>query len=153
MRTLLVSILLVLSSSALADESIFPSKEQLKAAEQLSPGAMSRENRSFLKGKMKHHNKDAKDLAIAVATVNLAEVQRLAQSLANAPRLDRAAGAASQLPDRFFELQDELKTTSQKLADAARATDANAVLGQYKLLVTTCMNCHLSFKAQVEGQK
>ncbi|MFO0593891.1 MAG: hypothetical protein U0228_01265 [Myxococcaceae bacterium] len=150
MRTALLT-LLTLAAPALAQESIFPTKSEKDAAKQLEPEVLSNENKAFLKGKMKNHIKDMKDLSIAVATVKLKEVERLAQGIANAPRLDRNMGEASKLPTRFFDLQDELKKKAQTLADAGKANDMNASLAGYQDLISTCVMCHATFKAQIEG--
>lgn len=152
MRTLLLTALLF-AVPVLADESIFPSKEQQKAARQLEADTLSDANKAFLKGKMKHHNKDMKELSIAVATLKASEVQRLAQGVANAPRLDPNMGESSQLPKRFFELQEELKKNANALVEAGKANDMNAMLGEYQKLVTTCASCHATFRAQIADKK
>lgn len=148
MRTFFLTILIAVP--ALAQNSIFPDKATRDAAKQLEPAELSAESRIFLKGKMKLHIKDMRDLSIAVAVINMAEVQRLAQGVANAPRLDRNMGPASLLPERFFDLQDELKKNAQTLSDAGKANDAQASLAAYQQLVSTCVTCHATFKAQVQ---
>lgn len=154
MRTpLLATLVAVLALPAVAEESIFPSKATVKAAKQLEPHELSAENKTFLKGKMKNHIKDMKELSIAVAILKASEVQRLAQGIANAPRLDKSLGPASQLPDRFFELQDELKKNAQAVSDAGKANDMNAMLSTYQELIGTCVTCHASFRTQVMQQK
>lgn len=141
--------LVVVSLPAVAEEAV-PPVEIGRAPKQLEAETLTEASRAFLKTKMKNHGKDMKELSIAVAIMKMSEVQRLAQSVANAPRLDPAVGPAAQLPTRFFELQNELKKNAQALSDAGKANDASAVLNEYKALITTCTTCHLSFKAQVE---
>jgi hypothetical protein len=127
MRTpLLATLVAALALPAFAQESIFPNKATVKAAKQLEPETLSTESKAFLKGKMKSHIKDMKDLSIAVAILKAAEVQRLAQGIANAPRLDKSMGESSKLPDRFFELQDELKKNAQAVSDAGKAACVSA---------------------------
>jgi hypothetical protein len=154
MRTpLLATLVAALALPAFAQESIFPNKATVKAAKQLEPETLSTESKAFLKGKMKSHIKDMKDLSIAVAILKAAEVQRLAQGIANAPRLDKSMGESSKLPDRFFELQDELKKNAQAVSDAGKANDTNAMLSTYQELIGTCVSCHASFRLQVMQQK
>lgn len=148
MRTLLI--LAVFAAPAFAQGSIFPDEATKKAARLLEPGAISEENREFLRTRMKDHSKEMKDLSVSVATVKLADVQRLAQAMANEPRLDRAVGPAAKLPSRFFELQDLLRKTSQELAEAAKANDMNGTSLKYHQVVELCVACHASFKAQVQ---
>ncbi|MFZ5443473.1 MAG: cytochrome c [Myxococcota bacterium] len=149
MRTLIL--LAVFAAPAFAQGSIFPDEATKKAARLLEPGSVSEENRAFLRTKMKDHSKEMKELSVAVATVKLSDAQRLAQAMANEPRLDRSSGAATKLPARFFELQELLRKTSQELADAAKANDLAATSTKYHQVVELCVSCHGSFKAQVQA--
>lgn len=149
MNTRLMVALVVLSLPAVAEDGT-PAVEIGKIPRQLEAETLSDASRVFLKTKMKNHVKDMKELSIAVAIMKMTEVQRLAQGVANAPRLDPTVGPAAQLPPRFFELQNELKKNAQAVSDAGKANDANGVLSHYQALIATCTTCHLSFKAQVE---
>lgn len=143
MRALLL--IAALAAPAFAQGSIFPDKNLKKAARQLEASTISEDGRALLKQKMKSHAKEAEKLSVAVATVRLAEVQRLAQDIALEPRLDPAAGAAVKLPPRFFELQDELRKRSEALSEAARANELSGTLEKYGQLVETCTACHAAF--------
>ena len=145
MRTLL-ALLLVVAASAFAQGSIFPDESTKKAAKQLEPENVSAESRVFLKTKMKNHGKEMKDLSIAVATVKLSQVAKLAQDIANQPRLDSSTGPAAKLPPRFFELQEELKTNAQALADAAKADQMSGTEEKFAQVMNSCMSCHAAFK-------
>ena len=90
---------------------------------------------------------------MAVATVRLGEVQRLAQDIANEARLDPSVGGAAKLPPRFFELQEEGKKKAQALSDAAKANEMSGTLENYSAVIENCMACHAAFKAQVQGKK
>lgn len=147
MRSLLF--IAVLAVPAFAQGSIFPDQATKDAAAKFAPENVSEASRTFLKSKMKNHIKDMKDLSIAVATIKASEVQRLAQGIANTARLDKTTAAANSLPPRFFELQDELKKNAQALADAGKANTMDGMLTGYQSLVSTCMQCHAAFKAQV----
>lgn len=145
MRTFLV--LVALAAPAFAQGSIFPDKSTKKAARQLEPGTVSEESRAFLKARMKHHSREIQELSVAVATLRLAEVQRLAQEVANQPRLDAVAGPAAKLPPRFFELQDDLRKNAQALSDAAKGNNEPSVIHEkYSAVVENCMACHSAFK-------
>jgi hypothetical protein len=147
MRSLLLVTLLAVP--AFAQGSIFPDQATKDAARKFDPENVSEASRAFLKSKMKSHIKDMKELSIAVATIQAAEVQRLAQGIANQPRLDKNTAQANQLPPRFFELQDELKKNAQALSDAGKANSMDGMLNGYQNMVSTCMQCHAAFKAQV----
>jgi hypothetical protein len=151
MRTLFL--LALVAVPALAQNSIYPDESSKKAARQLEPESLSAESKAFLKGKMKSHIKDMRDLSIAVALVNLSEVQRLAQGIANAPRLDSAMGPASQLPSLFFDMQNQLRKTAQELSDAGKAGDMNGSIEKYQSLIAQCAACHATFKAQLASIK
>lgn len=148
MRTLLL--VAALAAPAFAQGSIFPDKNLKKAARHLEASAISEDARALLKLKMKNHAKEAEKLAIAVATVRLAEVARIALDISLEPRLDPAAGAAAKLPPRFFELQDELKKRASALSAAAKANEMSGTLEKYGQLMENCMACHAAFSAQLE---
>ena len=152
MRTILL-LAALLAAPAFAQGSIFPDKNTRKAAKQLEAATISEEVRTFLKLKMKDHARQMQDLSIAVAVVNLGGVQRLAQDIANQPRLDPSTGAAAKLPARFFELQDELRKRAQALSDTGKANEMSGSLEKFGQVVETCMSCHAAFKAQVMGTK
>lgn len=145
MRTLLV-LIAALAAPAFAQGSIFPDKNTQKVIKQLEPANVSEEARAFLKTKMKNHGKELQGLSIAVATVKLPEVQRLAQDIANQPRLDPSVGPAMKMPPRFFELQEELRRNAQALADAARDNQMSGSLEKYSTMIETCMACHAAFR-------
>lgn len=151
MRTGFLFGLMVLASPVFGQGSIFPDKAAKEAVKQIDPETVSSESRAFLKMKMKNHVKDMKDLSVAVATIKLADVERLAQGIANQPRLDPTAGPANHLPPQFFELQNLLKKTAQELADAGKANDMHASLEKYRELVGQCVSCHAVFRAQVQS--
>lgn len=145
MRTLLV-VACLCAGPALAQSSIFPSEAERANARQLAPEKVSAEARALLRSKMKSHNRELRDLSMAVVTLQFAEAARLAQLVANQPRLDRSAGPAAQLPPRFFELQDELKVNAQSLADTAKQGALEPTEAAYQKVVGTCVSCHAVFK-------
>lgn len=144
MRTLILLSALV-SQAALAQSSIFPTKEELDVARKLDPAAVTVEAKRFLKSKMKGHAKDMKDLTVAVSTVNYAAAARAAQLVANQPRLDPAVGPAASLPQGFFAMQDLLKRSAQGLADSAKEENLDQMVEQYQYVVVVCAACHVAF--------
>ena len=144
MRTFLL--LVALAVPAFAQGSIFPDKNQKNAARQLEANNITEDVRAFLKLKMKAHARAMKELSVAVATVRLGEVARLAQDIANEGRLDPAVGPAAKLPPRYFELQEEGKKKAQALADTAKADEMTSTLEKYGQVVENCMACHAAFK-------
>lgn len=144
MRTILLVSLA--AAPVFAQSSIFPDANTKKAARQLELANVSEESRAFIKSKMKNHGKELRELSIAVATVRLNDVQRLAQGMANEPRLDSSSGPAMKLPPRFFELQDELRKNAQALADSAKEKELSATEQNFSQVIGNCMACHAAFR-------
>ena len=97
MRTINLVVLL-LAAPAFAQGSIFPDKNQKLVARQLEASAITEDVRAFLKLKMKAHAKEMKGLSVAVATVRLGEVQRLAQEDRKSTRLNSSHVVTSRMP-------------------------------------------------------
>ncbi len=135
----------LLSSAALAQGSVFPSKAEKKAARLLTPESVSAESRAFLKNQMKTHAKEMRDLGVATATLKYDLVRKLAQGVAADPRLDPSVGPAAKLPPGFFALQDHLRKKAQAVADVAEKKDPDGLADAYSDLVVTCMACHWAF--------
>ncbi|MCA2981032.1 MAG: hypothetical protein INH37_22400, partial [Myxococcaceae bacterium] len=131
MRRLVAVVVVLVSLAARAQESVFPTKEEREMARMLEPQQMSADVKAFLRGKMKAHNKDMKDLVLAVATLKYEECKRAAQGIASAPRLDAAAGQALELPEAFFALQDGLRKQATAVVAACEAKKADELLGAY----------------------
>lgn len=138
---------------AFAEDSVFPSKQELKMARMLEPQNVSAEAKSFLKSKMKAHSKDMRDLVLAVATLKYDEAKKFAQGISNAPRLDKTAGAAVQLPDAYFVLQDALKKHAGEVVIASEAKKADDLNLAFTSMMGTCMSCHNAFLVPLRGAK
>lgn len=145
MRRLAAVLLSVSASAALAQESVFPSKDEREMIRMLEPQQMSADVKAFIKGKMKAHNKDMKDLVLAVATLKYDDCRRYAQGIANAPRLDKASGQSLELPEAFFSLQDGLRKQATALVAACEAKKPDELLSAYNQMMGTCMSCHNAF--------
>ncbi|MCC6336285.1 MAG: hypothetical protein IT380_20150 [Myxococcales bacterium] len=137
---------IALGGTAFAQGSIFPSKQDRQLAKHLSPDEVSQANRKFLKGKMKAHGKDLKELSMAVATLDYARAAKYAQGIANQARLDPATAGADKLG--YFALQDNLKKLATELVTIANEKDDQELVTAYAHLVQTCASCHHGFVAQ-----
>lgn len=148
-----VTLAVTLAPSARAQGNIFPSKQERALARHLDPAAVSTEARAFLKGKMKAHGKDLRELSMAVATLNYVEAKRFAQGIANQPRLDPKTPGANALPADYFALQENLKTLAGELVTIAEQADDQELVTAYAHLVQTCASCHHAFVAQKAAAK
>lgn len=152
MRSIFVLAALV-AVNAFAEDSVFPSKQELQMARMLEPQTVSGEARAFLKSKMKAHSKDMRDLVLAVATLKYDEAKRFAQGISNAPRLDKSAGATVALPDSFFSLQDGLKKHATEVVAACEAKKPAELNQAFTSMMGTCMSCHNAFLVPMRGEK
>ena len=103
--------------------------------------------RSVLKQRMERHGRDMGDLMWAVLLLDYDTTQKLARQVSTEPLLARPlSGDASELnallPERFFTLQDELKTHAAALARVAPRHDPEAMAEAYGRLARTCVACH-----------
>ncbi|HEX2573149.1 MAG TPA: cytochrome c [Polyangia bacterium] len=106
--------------------------------------------RSILKKRMERHGRDMGELMWAVLLLDYDTTQKLAQQVATEPLLARPlAGDASELnsllPERFFTLQDELKSNAATLARVAPQRDPEAMADAYGRLAHTCVACHQTY--------
>ena len=143
----------VTSVTALAQPgSVFPSKEEKEMARLLEPQTVSSDVKSFLKGKMKSHNKDMRDLVLAIATLKYDEAKRLSQSIATAPRLDKASGASVDLPPAYFTLQDTLKKQAEAISTACDAKNPEDLAATFSAMMRTCVSCHNAYLVPIRDK-
>ncbi|MBL8919871.1 MAG: cytochrome c [Myxococcaceae bacterium] len=136
----------VIACSALAQPgSVFPSKDEKEMARLLEPQNVSSEVKSFLKSKMKSHNKDMRDLVLAIATLRYEDSKKFAQGIAVAPRLDKAAGASVELPPAYFTLQDALRKQAEAISAACDAKNPEDLAATFSTMMRTCVSCHNAF--------
>lgn len=114
-------------------------------AKVLQEQAMSSEVRAFLKSKMRTHNKDMRDLVMAVSTLRFDEAKKWAQGIANAPRLDPSQHTKLELSPAFYALQDLLKKQATSVAQACDAADSDALAASFNQMMNTCIGCHKAF--------
>jgi cytochrome c556 len=146
---LFVAIIIFTSLAAVAQESVFPSKEEKKMARILEPQEVNAEVKAFLKLKMKAHNKDMRDLVLAVATLKYDEAKRYAQGIANSPRL-----ADERTPAPAFKIiQDELRKNATDLVTACDKKNPDDLATAFDAMMTTCISCHNAYLVPMRDQK
>ena len=120
-------------------------KKSLEAPSYLSPLA-----RQLLKQRMKRHGQDMLSLVQSVLFLDRESTQRLASEVAREPRLTRPiAGGADDvnaaLPERFFVLQDELRSRALDLQTAAQNPDDAQLALRLGEMTQTCVSCHSTY--------
>lgn len=138
---LLAVVLTVTAVCAAAQESVFPSKQERAMAKLLEPQAVNAEAKAFIKKKMKAHNKDMRDLVLAVATLKYDEARRYAQGIANSPRLAEEATPAP----AFKTLQDTLRADASAIVAACEKKDPDELKAAFSSTMATCMSCHNAY--------
>lgn len=157
MRPLLLA-LIVLSTPVLAADpkakpvAAAPKKAGVPAAKKTlgAPSYLSAIARQLLTQRMVRHGRDMLALVEAVLLLDRETTQRLAAEIAAEPRLTRPiAGGADDvnaaLPERFFVLQDELKSRAADLAEAARSSDDTKLAARLGEVTQTCVSCHSTY--------
>ena len=86
-------------------------------------------------------------LVTAVTRLQYADIAVLAERITEEPRLSRPVPGGEEdvnavVPERFFQLQDEVRVLSAQLARAAEAKDDRALGQAFGRLATACVSCH-----------
>jgi hypothetical protein len=137
-----------------------PPQQQQPVALAVSPGPSHLEPkqplpplaRSFVKGRMANHARNMTDLIAAIMSLDYAAIDRGARGIAAGGDLARpltgdASELNAQLPERFFDYQDDLRKNALTLAEAAQRADARGVADAYGHLSESCVNCHAAYRA------
>ena len=146
MRNALLT-LLIARRPALAQKSIFPTKSEKDAAKAARARSARNENKAFLKGKMKNHIKDMKDLSIAAAdreaqgsrAAGPGHRQRAAPRSQHGRGLE-AAHAVLRPPGRA---QEEGADAGRRWQGQRHETPASPATRD---LISTCVMCHATFQ-------
>jgi Cytochrome C' len=106
--------------------------------------------RMLLKKRMARHGHEMTDLVLAVALLKHETARAIAHGLATEPRLVRPIAGGEDdlnaaLPERFFVLQDELKSRAQALEEASKAGDDVALAAAFGRLTEVCVGCHSAY--------
>jgi hypothetical protein len=126
------TVVLVAPARKIAPEPHLPVAERLPDAE-----------RSTLRTQMRAHTRAALPLLSTVTMLDWSGAATLTDELLTEPPVPRGAGdGRAQLPERFFELQDELRQQLQAINGAAKARDANALAEAFAAISRTCVRCH-----------
>lgn len=153
MRSLFLA-LIVLATPVLAADQAGKAPAGKKAAAPKTglgtPSYLSQIARQLLTQRMLRHGRDTLNLVQSVLFLDRETTQRLAAEIAAEPRLTRPiAGGADDvnaaLPERFFVLQDELKSRALDLAEAARSPDNEKLAKRLGELTQTCVSCHSAY--------
>lgn len=115
-----------------------------------APGYLGPLARGLLKRRMARHGRDMLALTQAVIFLDRETTQRLATGISDEPRLTRPiAGGADDLntalPERFFVLQDELRSRAKALVEVARTKDDASLAARFGELTQTCVSCHSTY--------
>lgn len=157
MRPLLIALIVLSTPVLAADPKVKPVAAEVKKGAVTAPrktlGApsyLSALARQLLTQRMLRHGRDMLALVQSVLLLDRETTQRLAAEIAAEPRLTRPiAGGADDLnaalPERFFVLQDELKSRAADLAEAARSADDTKLAARLGEVTQTCVSCHSTY--------
>jgi cytochrome c556 len=126
---------------------VSPTPSHLEPKQPLPPLA-----RSFLKSRMANHARSMTDLVTAIMVLDYAAIHSGARAIAEDVDLARplttdASELNAQLPERFFDYQDDLRKNARALAGAADRLDALGVADAYGRLSESCVRCHAAYRA------
>jgi hypothetical protein len=119
--------------------SIHPGPE-LAVPERIAPAA-----RAVIRSKMHRHAEQLSDLVSRVAVLDYDGVARGAGAIFDEPALARPLTGDELnglLPERFFVLQDALRTHARQVVDAAARRDSVRLADAFGELTKTCVSCH-----------
>jgi hypothetical protein len=142
-------VLVLLVPAATVAQDVFPTKKEREIASLLDAEHVTARTRALLRGKMKSHGGDMRDLTVAVALLRYDAAKQIAQRIANQPRVDRSAEGSKpdgvDLTPAFFAFQDALKKNATELAETADRKDHRALSASMAKTIDTCMSCHALF--------
>ncbi len=103
--------------------------------------------RAILHQRMLRHDAQAQALSSSVVTLDYARAAELADAIRGDASLARPTGEDATLlnarvPAGFFDMQDELRRQTERVAEAARARDAEALSAAWADTTRTCVRCH-----------
>ena len=123
-------------------------REELATPPTLPPAA-----RQVLRTKMVRHDEQMRALLSRVVLLDDDGVARAAGEIFDEPALARPVGGDELnglLPERFFVLQDELKTRARRLVIASQKRDHAAIADEFGALARGCVTCLQVF---LEGER
>jgi hypothetical protein len=117
--------------------------EQLPASTSIPPAAIQ-----AVKSKMGRHEAQMKALVSRVVLLDDDGVARVAGEIFDEPALARPVAGDELnglLPERFFELQDDLRARARRLVIAAGRHDHDAMADELAGVTKSCVSCHQVF--------
>lgn len=108
---------------------------------------LPREARDILRSRMERHAVAMDQLMWASVVLDYDSIRSAAEDIAKSPPIARPGSGPQNplnalLPERYFQLQDELYTQTDNLMRAATAHDDMAIADAFSELSGTCMSCH-----------
>ncbi len=113
---------------------------ELGTPERIPPAA-----RAVIASKMRRHAQQLPVLLSEVVVLDYDGVARTAGELFDEPQIARPVTGDELnglLPERFFVLQDALRTEARQVVAAAAQRDAPRLAGAFSGLTETCVSCH-----------
>jgi len=117
-----------------------PRGPELAAPEHIPPAA-----RAVIASKMRRHAQQLPVLVSEVAVLDYDGVARTAGEIFDEPQIARPLTGDELnglLPERFFVLQDALRSAARQVVDAAARRDSARLAGAFSALTGTCVACH-----------
>jgi hypothetical protein len=158
LSTLLASGVACSTSTAATKAPVAPASAGARPQPKLHPPDwLPVQAREMLAARMQRHGEEMMYLTAMVLTVNYEGAAHLAQHIAEEPRIPRPSsgeqGTISQLlPERFFQLQDELNQRAVTMASAAREQQEGKMIEAYSRLTETCVSCHVLYMRDDERE-
>lgn len=106
--------------------------------------------RRLLRNRMQRHGRQAVDLVNAAVLLDYATAEAIAADIADEPRIVPPVPGSDEelnraLPQRFFLLQDALRSHARECAQASRARDPARLGRSLAGMLQTCTECHAAF--------
>lgn len=102
--------------------------------------------RSLLDSRMNNHGLNVMRLSVATVLLQYDDAADAVESIVAEPGMSRVPEGDdtlnASLPKRFFDLQDQLHTRAQSLADAIKRHNDADIATAYSRMTETCIACH-----------
>lgn len=113
-----------------------------------APDHIAADVRAALRGRMLQHGTQMNALLRDVVLLDRDGAARIAGALYDEPRIDRGfAGGkgATELPARFFLLQDQIREHARRVVVAAASRNIGEMAEEFAALTKTCVLCHEAY--------
>lgn len=109
------------------------------------PASLPPAARQVIKSKMGRHDTQMRRLISAVIVLDDDDVARVAGEIFDEPALARPVAGDElngMLPERFFVLQDDLRSRARALVIATQQRNRAALADEFAALTKSCVTCH-----------